>query len=122
MAPGVSELEVFSQLQAGAVEQFGEPPTATGNDYQCGSPGGPPRSGRTARAGELYILDLGPAYRGYFADNCRTIAVKGSTDQQQAAWACLLQVFAPRGTACASRHEHSRSCTARPKPFSRRLP
>ena len=68
-----------------------------------------------------YILDLGPAYRGYFADNCRTIAVKGSTDQQQAAWACMLQVFAHveqhvrPGTSAQSR-------TARPKPFSRRLP
>ena len=57
-------------------------------------PVAPHAAGRTARTGELYILDLGPAYRGYFADNCRTIAVKGSTDQQQAAWACMLQVFA----------------------------
>ena len=28
-------------------------------------------------SGELYVLDLGPAYRGYFADNCRVFAVNG---------------------------------------------
>jgi Xaa-Pro aminopeptidase len=38
-------------------------------------------------AGELYILDLGPAYRGYFADTARTLAVDRSpTDVQVAAW------------------------------------
>ena len=41
--PGVNELDVFSQLQAVAVEQFGEMMTATGNDYQSGTRGGPPR-------------------------------------------------------------------------------
>jgi Xaa-Pro aminopeptidase len=35
----------------------------------------------------LYILDLGPAYRGYFADTCRTLAVdRRPTDRQHAAW------------------------------------
>jgi Xaa-Pro aminopeptidase len=56
--------------------------TGTGNDYACGVRGGPPRM-RTCNAGELYILDLGPAYRGYFADNARTFAVDGRpTDEQ----------------------------------------
>ena len=90
--PGISELEVFSQLQAAAVEEFGERTTASGNDYQCGTPGGPPRD-RGARAGELYILDLGPAFRGYFADNCRTIAVTKSTDEQEEAWKYVMQVL-----------------------------
>jgi Xaa-Pro aminopeptidase len=93
IAPGILELEVFSQLQTVAVECFGEVPTATGNDYQCASPGGPPRAGHAAHAGELYILDLGPAYRGYFADNCRTIAVRGVTDEQYRAWQATLRVF-----------------------------
>ena len=66
--PGVSELHVFNELQAAAVEACGEMITGTGNDYACGVPGGSPRDRRIA-AGELYILDLGPAYRGYFADN-----------------------------------------------------
>jgi Xaa-Pro dipeptidase len=91
--PGINELEVFNQLQAAAVREFGEILTGTGNDYACGEKGGPPRD-RKAQDGELYILDLGPAFRGYFADNCRTIAVNGRpTDLQQAAWEQLAQVF-----------------------------
>jgi len=84
--PGVSELDVFSALQAAAVASCGEPLTATGNDYASGVRGGPPRE-RLCVAGELYILDLGPAYRGYFADSSRVLAVDGRpTDAQLAAW------------------------------------
>ena len=91
--PGVSELEVFSQLQTAAVEVACEPLTGTGNDYRCGSPGGPPRS-RLIESGELYILDLGPAYRGYYADNCRTFAVnQRPTDAQQSAWEQIVEVL-----------------------------
>jgi Xaa-Pro aminopeptidase len=90
--PGINELEVFNQLQSVAVEEFGEPMTGTGNDYQCGSRGGPPRD-RAARAGELYILDLGPAFRGYFADNARTIAVTEVSDSQRAAWEYIMKAF-----------------------------
>jgi Xaa-Pro aminopeptidase len=91
--PGINELEVFSQLQAAAAREFGEMLTGTGNDYACGEKGGPPRD-RQAQDGELYILDLGPAFRGYFADNCRAIAVNGRpTDVQYAAWEKLAQVF-----------------------------
>ncbi|HUY36739.1 MAG TPA: Xaa-Pro peptidase family protein [Pirellulales bacterium] len=91
--PGINELEVFNQLQSAAVVEFGEMLTGTGNDYACGEKGGPPRD-REAQAGELYILDLGPAFRGYFADNCRAIAVNGRpTDAQQRAWRQLVGVF-----------------------------
>jgi Xaa-Pro dipeptidase len=80
--PGINELHVFNELQAAAVTAIGEPLTGTGNDYQANSPGGPPRD-RNAQDGELYVLDLGPAYRGYFADNCRSFAVNGNpTDEQ----------------------------------------
>jgi Xaa-Pro aminopeptidase len=91
--PGVSELEVFNELQAAAVNEFGEMLTGTGNDYQCCSRGGPPRDGRTANPGELYILDLGPAFQGYFADNCRTIAVTEPSDIQLEAWSRVVRVF-----------------------------
>jgi len=91
--PGVSELEVFNQLQSAAVEHCGEMLTGTGNDYQCNSPGGAPRQGIVAEAGELYILDLGPAFRGYFADNCRTIAVTETSSLQQEAWSRIMEVF-----------------------------
>ena len=91
--PGISELQVFQQLQAVAVETAGEPLTALGNDYQSNSPGGPPRN-RPAEAGELMILDLGPAYRGYYADNCRTFAVDGRpTDEQLQAREVIMTVF-----------------------------
>ena len=92
--PGVSELEIFSALQEAAVETCGEMLTGTGNDYACGVRGGPPRN-RRCDAGELYILDLGPAYRGYFADNARTIAVDGRpTDKQLAAWQHVCEALA----------------------------
>jgi Xaa-Pro aminopeptidase len=80
--PGADELEVFSALQAAAVASCGEMLTGTGNDYACGARGGPPRN-RPCAAGDLFILDLGPAYRGYFADTSRTLAVDGRpTDAQ----------------------------------------
>lgn len=92
--PGITEIEVFNRLQAAAVEEFDEMLTGTGNDYQCGARGGAPRNGRQAIAGELYILDLGPAFRGYFSDNCRTIAVnRKPTDEQQTAWTYIMKVF-----------------------------
>jgi Xaa-Pro aminopeptidase len=91
---GITEIDVFNRLQAAAVEEFGEMMTGTGNDYQCGARGGPPRNNRRAADGELYILDLGPAFRGYFADNSRTFAVNGRpTDEQQTAWQHVMKVF-----------------------------
>ena len=93
IAPGVTELEVYSALHAAAVNVAGEPLTALGNDYRCAAPGGPPRL-RAAQAGELYILDLGPGYRGYHADNCRTFSVdQNPTDEQTAAWHAVASVF-----------------------------
>ena len=93
--PGVAETRVFAELHAAAVEVAGEPLSAQlGNDYACGVLGGPPRKGRAAQAGELYILDLGPAFRGYFSDNCRTFSVDGkSTDEQRAAWEVVVGAF-----------------------------
>ena len=90
--PGVNELDVYNELQSVAVREFGEPLTGTGNDYQCASRGGPPRD-RQVQAGELYILDLGPAFRGYFADNARTIAVSDPTNEQTTAWEYVMRVF-----------------------------
>jgi Xaa-Pro aminopeptidase len=93
IAPEVTELFVFNELQAAAVAEYGEMSTGTGNDYACGERGGPPRD-RKIEAGELYILDLGPAFRGYFADNTRVTAVGGKpTDKQLEAWRHILPVF-----------------------------
>ncbi len=93
ITPGITELLVFSELHAAAVDVGGEPLVALGNDYQCNSPGGPPRD-RPAQEGELFILDLGPCYRGYYADNCRTIAVSHQpTDAQHQAWEAIVSVL-----------------------------
>lgn len=93
MRPGVNELDMFNELQGVAVRDLGEMLTGTGNDYQVCSRGGAPRN-NVARAGDLYILDLGPAYQGYFADTCRTISVDGKpTDLQLSAWAAIQPVF-----------------------------
>jgi Xaa-Pro aminopeptidase len=92
--PGIAEIEIFNRLQSAAVEEFGEMLTGTGNDYQCGARGGAPRNNRKAQDGELYILDLGPAYRGYFSDNSRTFAVnRRPTDEQQTAWTYVMKIF-----------------------------
>lgn len=82
--PGIDELEVFGQLHTAAVHAAGEPLTGMlGNDYACAELGGAPRRDRQAKAGELYILDVGPSYRGYWADNARTLAVdRRPTDAQ----------------------------------------
>ncbi len=106
--PGISETHVFAELHAAAVEVAGEPLSAhLGNDYRCGEPGGAPRGHHEAKAGQIYILDLGPAYRGYFSDNCRAIAVdRRPTDAQRRAWEMLAGVFpivegmAGPGTRC----------------------
>lgn len=93
IAPGITELEVYNQLHATAVNVAGEPLTGFGNDFQSNSPGGSPRN-RPAESGELFILDLGPAYRGYYADNCRTIAVnRQPTDEQLKVWTAVVGVL-----------------------------
>jgi len=95
IAPGIDEIEVYTQLHAAAVKEAGEPLTALlGNDFACGAGGGPPRAGRAAKPGELYVLDVGPAYRGYFADNCRVFAVnRKPTDGQMRAWEAIVGCF-----------------------------
>jgi Xaa-Pro dipeptidase len=95
IAPGLSELELFGQLHAVAVQTSGEPMTALlGNDYACGVGGGPARAGHIAQAGQLWILDLGPSYRGYFADNARAFSVdRKPTDPQMKAWQTIVGTF-----------------------------
>jgi Xaa-Pro dipeptidase len=93
--PGVDEIALFADLNTVALTTAGEPLSAhLGNDYSSGAPGGPPRGGKTARAGEIFILDLGPAYRGYFSDASRAFAVGGKpTDEQLRTHAVLCACF-----------------------------
>ncbi len=82
--PGLDELALYNELSAAVVEEAGELPLRFGQDFQCGSPGGPPRR-RPAGADELWILDLGVNYRGYYADASRVFAVTTPTDEQERA-------------------------------------
>ena len=109
--PGVNELDLYSALQSTAVDTLGESLTYFGQDFRCAARGGAPRD-RDAEAGELYILDLGVGYRGYYSDNARTIAVDGKpTDVQQAAHDALCKVFqmvqdtVKPGVSCRAMHE-----------------
>jgi Xaa-Pro aminopeptidase len=91
--PGLTELEMFAELQAAAEREFGEPALGSGNDFQCGSRGGPPRP-RAAQEGELWILDLGPGYRGYYGDTCRTLCVGARpSEAQHQAWEAVAATF-----------------------------
>jgi len=94
--PGIAELDVFTQLHEVAVKTTGEPMTAPlGNDWTCGGGGGPPRRDHRAKAGEIYILDLGPTYRGYFADTCRAFCVdRKPTDAQIEAQQAVVEALA----------------------------
>jgi Xaa-Pro dipeptidase len=126
--PGVPELTVYNELHAVAVNVAGEPLSAyLGNDYACGVPGGPARRDRVARAGELYILDLGPAYRGYFADNSRVFSVdRKPTDAQLRARETVMAAFpivenlARPGVRCRDVFDavdaHYRAATGKPFP------
>lgn len=93
--PGIEELRVFNELHAAAVEATGERMSAfLGNDYACGAGGGAPRKDRRAAAGEIYVLDVGPTYRMYFADACRAFAVdRKPSDAQAKAHAAIVSCF-----------------------------
>jgi Xaa-Pro aminopeptidase len=94
IVPGINELDVYAELHAVAVHTLGEPLTYFGQDFQSGSRGGPPRN-RRVEAGELFILDLGVGFRGYYSDNARTIAVGGEpTSEQWRAWDAVTAIFA----------------------------
>lgn len=90
--PGLSELDLYNQLHAEAVRTLGEPLTYFGQDFQACSRGGAPRN-RAAEAGELWILDLGVGYRGYFTDNARTLAVGEPSEAQRRAHERVAVVF-----------------------------
>lgn len=84
--PGINEIDVYNELHAVAVSTLGEPLTYFGQDFRAAARGGAPRN-RKIEAGELYIFDLGVGFRGYYSDNCRTLAVGGEpTELQLKAW------------------------------------
>ena len=94
LEPGISEIDLFARMQATAVETVGEPIGELGNDFQAGTPGGPPRQ-RQGEAGELMPLDVSVVVRGYTCDLCRTFAVdRDPTDDQLEAHRLVMQAMA----------------------------
>jgi Xaa-Pro dipeptidase len=111
LRPGVSEIEIYAELQRIAVLSVGEPIGEFGNDFQSGSPGGPPRH-RAIEAGELMPLDLSVVVRGYSSDLCRTFAIGGKPtapqrDAHGAVLAALQQVerSVRPGASCKALHD-----------------
>ena len=93
LAPGVTELQVYTCMLAAAIEAVGEPIGEMGNDCQSGAPGGPPRN-RPTQAGELMPLDTSVVVRGYTCDLCRTFAVdRKPTDAQLEAYRLVMAVI-----------------------------
>jgi Xaa-Pro aminopeptidase len=111
LEPGIREIDVFAEMQAAAIKEIGERIGEMGNDFQAGSPGGPPRS-RPVEAGELMPLDVGISVRGYRCDLCRTLAVDGQPTKIQLEAAArvddILQAVAERarvGSNCRQLYE-----------------
>lgn len=82
LKPGIREIDVYAEVQAAAVSELGEPIGELGNDFQSGTPGGPPRT-RAIEAGELMPLDIAVTVRGYRCDLCRTFAIGGQPTAAQ---------------------------------------
>ena len=118
LRPGATEIEVYAELQCAAVKAAGEPIGEFRNDFQSGTPGGPPRD-RAIGAGELMPLDLSVSLRGYRGDLCRTFAVGGQpSPAQRDAHAQVLAALARveqtarAGTACRALDESIRKSLA----------
>ena len=93
LQPGISEYELYAQLQATAIEASGALLSGWGNDFQSGTPGGLARQ-RSAQAGELLPFDIGVGVQGYRSDLCRTFSVNGKpTDVQLEAHARVVEML-----------------------------
>lgn len=93
LRPGIREIDVYAELQAAAIKDLGEPIGELGNDFQAGSPGGPPRN-RPVERGELMPLDVGVSVRRYRCDLCRTYVVGEPSDIQSEAVRLVEQALA----------------------------
>ncbi len=91
--PGIDEVDVLAELRAAATRTADEDLETLGNDFRANADGGLARR-RPMQAGELYVLDAGTVYDGYFSDSCRTFAVDRSpTDAQMKAWEYIDALF-----------------------------
>jgi len=95
LRPGISEVDVFIELQAAMTSAAGGP-VETPGDYASGPrsllEGGAPID-RRLEAGDLYVLDLFPAKWGYQADLCRTFAVTPPSAVQREGWNIVVEAL-----------------------------
>lgn len=110
--PDLEEVELMAAMHEEATFAAGEILSGWGQDFQCGVPGGFAMRGKKAKAGELWVLDVGVGVRGYRSDLCRTFAVNGTpTEEQQAAHTKIIEVmnagetFLKPGQSCREMYE-----------------
>jgi len=84
--PGVTEREVYLEVQRRALEELGAPGVVYG-DFRAVNAGNPKQGGLPTdyvlREGDLFILDYSVSLGGYRSDTTNTIAVSGPTDEQK---------------------------------------
>lgn len=86
--PGVSELEVYREVQAAAITEAGRPAIVYGdfkttNATTPKAGGLPVNGGKTLEAGDLFILDYSVMLDGYRSDFTNTYAVGDPSDKQR---------------------------------------
>jgi Xaa-Pro dipeptidase len=82
LRPDITEVQLFAGMHAAIAEHVGESIGEIGNDFQIGSPVGPPRR-RPAEAGEIAVLDVSVVVRGYASDLSRSFVVGRKPSEQQ---------------------------------------
>ena len=84
--PGVTDLDVYREVQSAAVAAAGRPAIVYGDfratNAEAPKAGGPPAN-KTLEEGDLFILDYSVVIDGYRSDFTNTYAVGKPTDQQE---------------------------------------
>ena len=95
--PGVSELNVFREVQSASVAGAGEPVLVYG-DFRATNAETPKNGGlpsdRVLQQGDLLILDFSVVLNGYRSDFTNTLAVGDPTEEQQSLFAMCEQGLA----------------------------
>jgi Xaa-Pro aminopeptidase len=98
--PGLTELEIYAEIQAAITKAAGEPITMLG-DFAAGQrseAGGGPPTKNVLNDGDLIILDLFPIIGGYRADITNTLSVGRQTQEQRDHIAVLRSAMASAET------------------------
>ncbi len=86
VVPGISEFEVYREVQAAALQELGSPGLVYGDfratNAQMPKAGGLPTDYKL-QSGDMFILDYSVVLHGYRSDFTNTIAVGGPSDEQE---------------------------------------